>query len=164
MRRSLTEWLSLLAIGLFFATIAALAASFRADWPGEPLELASDLWFSDDVYVQIRGGRATLFNQLDTDSPGDPRPWIVDPRTIKASRVIGSHDFAVPGFVFQYYRFTTGRPVWSVGFSLAIPATLALIAAVLLIRRLRRGRPQDSLVRVETASPGTAAGSALHVN
>ena len=149
MRRSLTEWLSLLAAGLFFTTLAVLAASFRADWPAEPLELASDLWFRDDVYLQVRDGRATLFNQLDTDSPGDPRPWIVDPRRTRASRVIGSHDLPVPGLVFQYARFTTGTTVWSVGFSLAIPATLSLIAAVLLIRRLRRGWPQAPLVRVD---------------
>ena len=151
MRRSLTEWLSLLAVSLFIATIAVLAASFRADWPAEPLELASDLWFRDDVYIQVRDGRATLFNQLDTDSPGDPRPWIVDPRRTRASRVIGSHDLPVPGLVFQYARFTTGTTVWSVGFSLAIPATFSLIAAVLLVRRLRRGRPQESLARVDTA-------------
>jgi hypothetical protein len=151
MRRSLTEWLALLAAGLFFTTLAVLAASFRADWPAEPLELASDLWFRDDVYLQVRDGRATLFNQLDTDSPGDPRPWIVDPRRTRASSVIGSHDLPVPGLVFQYARFTTGRPVWSVGFSLVIPAALSLIAAVLLVRRLRRGRPQESLARVDTA-------------
>jgi hypothetical protein len=152
------------AVGLFFATIAVLAASFRADWPVEPLELASDRWANDDVYVQVRSGRATLFNRLDSYSPGNPRPWIVDPRTTKPSRVIGRHDLVVPGLVFQYYRFTTGRPVWSVGFSLAIPATLSLITAVLLIRRLQRGLPQDPLVRVETAKPGTAADSGRGVN
>jgi hypothetical protein len=150
-RRSLTGWFSLLPAGLFFATIAVLAASFRADWPVEPLELASDLWFSDDVYAQVKRGRATLFNQLDTDSPGDPRPWIVDPRKFKPFRIVRRYDFAVPGLAFQWYRFTTGRPVWSIGFSLAIPATLSLIAAVILIHRSRRSRPRDSLVRVETA-------------
>jgi hypothetical protein len=154
MRRYLTKWLSLAALGLFFASIAVLAASFRADWPAEPLQFESDLWASDFVYVQVSRGRATLFNQLDTGSPGNPRPWIVDPRTIKPSRIIGRHDFAVPGLVIQRYRFTTGRPVWSVGFSLAIPAALSLITAVLLIRRLRRGRPRGPLVRVETAQPG----------
>ena len=156
MRRSLTEWLSLLAVSLFIATIAVLAASFRADWPAEPLELVSDHWFRpghwfrDDVYLQVRDGRVTLFNQLDFDSPGYPTPWIVSPRDLqtRASRVIDSHDLPVPGLVFQYARFTTGTTVWSVGFSLAIPATLSLIAAVLLIRRLRRGWPQAPLVCV----------------
>ena len=153
MRRSLTEWFALLAAGLFFTTLAVLAASFRADWPAEPLELASDLWFRDDVYIQVRDGRATLFNHLDFDPPGYPTPWIVDPRETRASRVIDSHDLPVPGLVFQYARFSypgvrTGTTVWSVGFSLAIPATLSLIAAVLLIRRLRRGWPQAPLVRV----------------
>ena len=156
MRRSLTEWLALLAAGLFFTTLAVLAASFRADWPAEPLELASDLWFRDDVYLQVRDGRATLFNHLDFDSPGYPTPWIVDPRETRASRVIDSHDLPVPGLVFQYARFSypgvrTGTTVWSVGFSLVIPSALSLIAAVLLVRRLRRGRPQESLARVDTA-------------
>jgi hypothetical protein len=151
MRRTIVEWLSMLAVGLFVTTVALLAASFHPHWPAEPLGFNLERWGMGSAYVQVRGGTASLFNQIDFESPGSPKPSIVNPRAWIWPSVTGNHQFAIPGLAFQLCRFSTGLAVWSVSFSLAIPAALSLIAAVFLIRRLRRRRPKDTPVRVETA-------------
>jgi hypothetical protein len=150
MRRSLIEWLFLSAVGFFLATVAVLASSFHPSWPASPLELAQARW-GRSVYVLIRDGRASLCNQIDFNSPGSPKPWVVNPRTVFFPKVTAIHQFSIPGLAFQFCRFAKGASVWSLDFSLAIPAVLSSIAAALLIRRLRRGRPRDTLVRVESA-------------
>ena len=102
---------------------------------------------SRPAYLQVRGGRASLFNQIDFNSPGSPKPRIINPQTWTWPRATGNHQFAIPGLAFQFCRFETGLAVWSVSFSLAIPATLWLIAAIFLIRRFRRDRPTTPFLR-----------------
>ncbi len=150
MRRSLIEWLFFSAAGFFLATVSLLAVSCHPSWPASPLEPAQDLW-GGRVYVLIRDGRASLFNQIDFNSPGSPKPLVINPRTVVFPKVTANHRFSIPGLAFHSCRFATGTSVWSLDFSLAIPAALSLIVAVLLIRRLRRGRPRDSLDRVESS-------------
>jgi hypothetical protein len=149
MRRSLIEWLFISAAGFFLATVALLAFSSHPSWSAIPLDLAQDRR-GGSVYVLIRDGRASLFNQIDFNSPGTPKPLVINPQTFIFPKVTANHQFSIPGLAFQFCRFATGVSVWSLDFSLAIPAVLSLIAAALLIRRLRRGRPRDTLVRVES--------------
>ncbi len=138
MRRSLIEWLFISVAGFFLATVTLLAFSSHASWLASPLKLVHDRG-DLSVYVLIRDGRASLFNQIDFNSPGSPKPWVVNPRTMFFPKVTANHQFSIPGLAFQFCRFTTGASVWSLDFSLAIPAVFSLIAAALLIRRLRRG-------------------------
>jgi hypothetical protein len=55
-----------------------------------------------------------------------------------------NHQFSVPALAFQLCRLDHGTSIWSLEFSLAIPALLWLIAAALLGRRLRRSRRRDA--------------------
>ena len=137
MRRSLIEWLFISAAGFFLATVALLAFSSHPSWSAIPLDLAQHRG-GHSVYVLIWDGRAGLFNQIDFNSPGSPKPLVVNPRTFIFPKVTANHQFSIPGLAFQFCRFGTGSSIWSLDFSLAIPAVLSLIAAALLFRRLRR--------------------------
>jgi hypothetical protein len=152
MRRSLIEWFFLSAAGFFLASVALLALSLHSSWQASPFELGRDR-SGRGVYVLIRDGKASLANQVDFSSPGSPKPLVVNPRAFIFPKVTANHQFSMPGLAFQFCRLATGVSVWSVEFSLAIPAVLSLIAAALLIRRLRQGRPRNTLVRVESAEP-----------
>jgi hypothetical protein len=156
MRRCVTEWLVILAGGLFLAAISVFAASLHSAWPAEPIQLAYDRWGNGIVYLQISGGNASLFSELDFDSADSPKPYVANPRAIISPRVVRNHQFAVPGLAAQFCRFAAGPPVWSLRVSLALPAMFSLITAVLLTRRLRRLRPQDAPARVETPQPSEA--------
>jgi hypothetical protein len=150
MRRSLIEWFFLSAAGFFLATVALLAFSSLPSWPATPLELAQDRG-GRSVYVLIKDGKASLFNQIDFNSPGSPKALVVNPRTFIFPKATANHQFSIQGLAFQFCRLATGTSIWSLEFSLAIPAVLSLIAAALLIRPLRRGRGRAPVARVESA-------------
>ena len=144
MRRSLIEWLFIAAVGFFLAMVALLAISSQPSWSASPFDLTQH-GGGRSVYVLIREGRASLSNQIDFDAAGSAKPSVVNPRTVVFPKVTANHQFSMPGLAFQFCQFALGPLVWSLEFSLAIPAVLSLIAAVLLLRRLRRGRPRDAL-------------------
>ncbi len=152
MRRFIIRRLAVAAIGLFVAAVALLAASFHPDWPSHPLQLAHDRWGNGIAYVQVAGGRASLFSEIDFDSADSPKPYVANPRTIVAPKVTKHYQFALPGLNFQFCRFAEGPPTWSLGLSLAIPAGLSLIVALFLIRRLRGRRPRDTVAHDGAAS------------
>ena len=149
MRRSLIEWLSIAAVGMFLAIVALLAFSLHHSWTTIPFEVAPGDG-GRRVYVLVRDGKASLCNQIEFNSPGSPKPLVIDPRRMVFPKVAVNRQFSVPGLAFQYCRFSVGAPIWSMEFSLAIPAVLSLITAILLIRQLRRGRSRSGVVRVET--------------
>jgi hypothetical protein len=150
MRRSLIEWLFIAAVGMFLAMVALLAFSLHHSWTTIPFEVAH-IDGGRRVYVLIREGKASLCNQIDFNSPGSPKHLVIDPRTMVFPKVAVNHQFSVPGLAFQFCRFAIGAPIWSMEFSLAIPAVLSLMTAILLIRQLRRGRSRSGVVRVESA-------------
>ena len=150
MRRSLIEWLFLAAVGMFLAMVALLAMSLHHSWTTVPFEVAHG-GGGRRIYVLIRDGKASLCNQIDFNSPGSPKPLVIVPRTMIFPKVEVNQQFSIPGLAFQYCRFTVGASIWSMEFSLAIPALFALIAAIVLIRQLRRGRLRSGVVRVESA-------------
>jgi hypothetical protein len=143
MRRSLYEWLFVSAAGFFLVTVSLLALSSHPSWSAIPLDLAQH-GRGGSIYVMIWDGRASLFNQIDFSSPNSLKPLVVNPQTYIFPKVTTNNQFSIPGLSFQFCRFTTGASVWSLDFSLAVPAVLSLIAVALLIRRLRRGRPRDT--------------------
>jgi hypothetical protein len=150
MRRSLIEWLFIAAVGMFLTMVALLALSLHHSWTTIPFDVAH-IDGSGRVYVLIRDGKANLCNQIDFNSPGSPKPLIIDPRTMIFPKVAVNHQFSVPGLAFQFCRFAIGAPIWSLEFSLAIPAVFALITAIVLIRKLRRGRRPSGVVGGEHA-------------
>jgi hypothetical protein len=139
MRRSVTEWLFMSAVGCFLAAVALLACSSHPSWSAYPIEITQDQG-GHRVYMLIRDGRASLSNQIDFNSPGSPKPWVVNPRNVVFPKVTANHQFSIPGLAFQICRFTTGTSVWSLDFSLAIPAALSSTAAAILVRLLSRYR------------------------
>jgi hypothetical protein len=150
MRRFVIEWLLISAIGCLLASVALLALSSLPSWSPIPFALGSDHQ-GHRAYVLIRDGRASLFNQIDFSTPDSPRALVVDPRRFIFPKAKANHQFSVPGLAFQFCRLDTDSTIWSLEFSLAIPAVLALIATALLVRLSRRARQRDSLVRVEPA-------------
>jgi hypothetical protein len=137
MRRSVIEWLLISAVGCFLATLALLALSSHPSWSPVPFALNSD-HHGHRAYVLIRDGRFSLCNQIDFSTPGSPRALVVDPRGLIFPKATANHQFSVPGLAFQFCRLDSDSTIWSVEFSLAIPAGLSLIATALLIRRWRR--------------------------
>ena len=99
----------------------------------------------------IREGKASFFNQIDFNTPESPKPLVLDPRTLVFPKAAANHEFSIPGIAFHYCRMTTGTTVWSLEFSLAIPAVLSCIVTALLFRRMRRKRRQDGVVGVAAA-------------
>lgn len=91
MRRTIVEWLSMLAVGLFVTTVALLAASFHPHGPAEPLGFNLERWGMGSAYLQVRGGTVSLFDQIDFESPGSPKPSIVNPRAWIWPSVTGNH-------------------------------------------------------------------------
>lgn len=150
MWRSLIEWLFLAAVGMFLTLVALLAFSLHHSWTTVPFEVAH-VDGGGRVYVLIRDGKASLCNRIDFNSPGSPKPWVIDPQTMIFPKVEVNQQFSIPGLAFQFCRFTVGASIWSLEFSLAIPALFALIAAIVLIRKLRRDRLRTGVVRVESA-------------
>jgi hypothetical protein len=150
MRRSLIEWLFIAAVGMFLTMVALLALSLHHSWTTIPFEVAH-IDGSGRVYVLIREGKASLCNQIDFNAPGSPRPLVIDPRIMVFPKVAVNYQFSVPGLAFQFCRFAIGAPIWSMEFSLAIPAVFALITAIVLIRKLRRGRRSNGVVGGERA-------------
>jgi hypothetical protein len=149
MGRIITEWLAISAAGAFVLITAIFAASFFPAWPLDPLAIMGDRHGS--VYVQVKRGTITLFSEVDHDSPDAPTPWIVIPRDVIAPKLVSNRQLTVPGLAFQYCRFASGRPVWSLGVSLLIPSVFALVASILIIRRLRRVRRRDANTPVGAA-------------
>jgi hypothetical protein len=150
LRRSFSEWLFISAAGFFLATVALFGFSSHPLWSAVPLDLAPRGW-SANAYVLIRNGRASFCNAIDYDEPGSLKPLVINPPGMIFPKMTENHQFSMPGLAFQFCRFSTGRWIWSLEFSLVIPAVLSLFAAVLLIRRLMRCSRRDALVRAESS-------------
>ncbi len=147
MKRSLIEWLLISAVGFFLGSVGLLAFSSHPSWSPIPFSLVADNRGSS-VYVLIRETKASVFNQIDFNTPGSPKPLVLDPRTLIFPKASVNHELSIPGIAFHYCRMTTGTSVWSLEFSLVIPAVLSCIVTVLLFRRFRRQRRQDGAVRI----------------
>ena len=150
MRRSFFEWLTLSAAGLCLGTVVVLAASFLPSWPASPIKVADDLK-GRNVYLLIRSGKASLCNNIDFDSPDSPKASIIDPRSMIFPKVSSNHQFSIPGFSYQFLWLSTGTSIWSLQFTLAIPAVLWLIATAVLFRQLRQRRLPEGLDRRQAA-------------
>jgi hypothetical protein len=150
MRRSFNEWLFISAAGFFLAMVALFGFSSHPSWSAVPLDLAPRGW-GVSAYVLIWDGRASLCNSIDYDEPGSLKPLVIKPPGMIFPKTTEDHQFSMPGLAFQFCRFSTGRWIWSLEFSLVIPAVLSLLAAVFLFRRLTRRSQRVALVRAESA-------------
>jgi hypothetical protein len=148
-RRSFNEWLFISVVGVFLCAVTLLGFSSHPSWSAIPIDIAPKRWGSS-FYVSIRDGRGSVFNSIDFDEPGDLKALVIKPPGMIFPKMTENHQFAMPGLAFQFCRFSTGRWIWSLEFSLAIPAVLSLLAAVFLFRRLGRRSPRVALVRAES--------------
>jgi hypothetical protein len=148
-RRSFNEWLFISAAGFFLCAVALFGFSSHPSWSAIPFDLAPRGW-GWNAYVLIRDGRASLSNSIDFDEPGDLKALVIKPPGMIFPNVTENHQFSMPGLACQFCRFSTGRWIWSLEFSLVIPAVLSLLAAVFLFRRLGRRSPRVALVREST--------------
>ena len=108
MRRSLIEWLAISAASLFLGTTALLAFSSHSSWRAAPFELANVQW-GGRVYGLVRDGRASLFNQIDFNSSGSPKPLVVNPRAFVFPKATANHQFSVPGSLSNSAGLRQGR-------------------------------------------------------
>jgi hypothetical protein len=149
MWRSFNEWLFIFAAGFFIATVALLGFSSHPSWSATPINIAPERWGSN-VYVLIREGKGSVFNSIDFNEPGDPKALVTKPPFMIFPKVTDNHQFSIQGLAFQFCRFSTGRCIWSLEFTLITPAVLSLLGAVFLMRRLLRRSRRDALARVES--------------
>jgi hypothetical protein len=159
-RRPFAEWGLYLSVCVCLATTALFIASTRFNWASPSLELVQD-FLDGGVYTQVQRGDLWFFGYPATDATGFIPPDLAkipaEPRgpLAQGQQPWRRRSLTLPGFAVHtvFYPMLNIYLRWSVKVSLALPATVSLLAAALLLYRLRK-----DISRADRAGPECCPG------
>ena len=150
MKRILIEWCLILLAGLAIGISILWGVSRFLDRSSHQLRFATSGLVQDDIHLLVSDGALTICDQFGVDASDKVHPlvfkahWLVRSDILRGDR---ARHLTIPGIELHYYRHPPdGSVIWSLRFTLLIPAFLLFLISLLLHRNLKRWLRAKALV------------------